>query len=58
MDLEGGDTGAAVILPVQLPVQAAGIYWFVFEVSGRELTRVPLQIIRPPAAATAQAEDS
>jgi hypothetical protein len=33
-------------LPMQLPVHDEGIYWFVVEVSGDVLTRVPLRIVR------------
>jgi hypothetical protein len=42
--LEGQERGANVILPLQFPVQEEGIYWFVVEVSGETLTRVPLSI--------------
>lgn len=56
LDLEGADTGAAVIVPIQLPARIAGIYWFVFEVAERELTRVPLQIIHNPVAPDARAQ--
>lgn len=38
------DRGVNLIVPVQLPVQDEGIYWFVVEVSGDVLTRVPLRI--------------
>jgi len=42
--LEGQERGANVILPLQFPAQQEGIYWFVVEVSGETLTRVPLSI--------------
>ncbi|MGH3190517.1 MAG: hypothetical protein ACRDOL_25290 [Streptosporangiaceae bacterium] len=38
------DRGVNLIFPMQLPVQDEGIYWFVVEVSGDVLTRVPLRI--------------
>jgi len=40
------DRGVNLIFPMQLPVQDEGIYWFVVEVSGDVLTRVPLRIGR------------
>jgi hypothetical protein len=38
------DRGVNLIFPMQLPVQDEGTYWFVVEVSGDVLTRVPLRI--------------
>jgi len=40
------DRGVNLIFPMQLPVQDEGVYWFVVEVSGDVLTRVPLRIGR------------
>lgn len=40
------DRGVNLIFPMQLPVQDEGVYWFVVEVSGDVLTRVPLRIAR------------
>jgi hypothetical protein len=38
------DRGVNLIFPMQLPVRDEGLYWFVIEVSGDVLTRVPLRI--------------
>jgi hypothetical protein len=38
------DRGINLILPIQFPVQDEGVYWFVVEVSGVVVTRVPLRI--------------
>lgn len=38
--------GINLVFPMQLPVQDEGLYWFVVEVMGSELTRVPLRISR------------
>lgn len=40
------DRGVNLIFPMQLPVHYEGIYWFVVEVSGDIVTRVPLRIDR------------
>ena len=42
--IAGADRGVNLIFPMQLPVQDEGVYWFVVEVSGDVLTRVPLRI--------------
>lgn len=42
--IASADRGVNLILPMQLPVHDEGIYWFVVEVSGDVLTRVPLRI--------------
>jgi hypothetical protein len=42
--ITGADRGVNLIFPMQLPVQDEGTYWFVVEVSGAEVTRVPLRI--------------
>jgi hypothetical protein len=39
-----GSGGVNLLLSMQLPVQEEGLYWFVVEVSGDEVTRVPLRI--------------
>jgi hypothetical protein len=43
-DLRGEEQGAAIVLPLQVPAQDEGVYWFVVEVSGEVFTRVPLRI--------------
>jgi hypothetical protein len=43
-EITGADRGINLIFPMQLPVQDEGIYWFTVEVSGDEVTRVPLRI--------------
>jgi hypothetical protein len=40
----GQEEGAVMVLPLQIPAQDEGVYWFVVEVSGEEITRVPLRI--------------
>jgi hypothetical protein len=40
----GVDGGLNLIFPMQFPVQDEGVYWFVVEVSGEVVTRVPLRI--------------
>jgi hypothetical protein len=42
--LRGEEQGAAIVLPIQIPAQDEGVYWFVVEVSGEVFTRVPLRI--------------
>jgi hypothetical protein len=51
-DLGGEEQGAAIVLPIQLPAQDQGVYWFVVEVSGEVLTRVPLRISKQVATQT------
>lgn len=36
--------GLNLIFPMQLPVKDEGVYWFVVEVSGDVVTRVPLRV--------------
>lgn len=50
--LQGGPWGAALIMPMQLPIPQAGLYWFDVSLSEpnvegaqRLLTRVPLEVI-------------
>lgn len=43
-DLTGEERGAAIVLPLQIPAQDEGVYWFVVEVSGEVATRVPLRV--------------
>lgn len=38
------DRGLNLILPVQFPAQDEGVYWFVLDVAGNVVTRVPLLI--------------
>jgi hypothetical protein len=45
-DLTGEERGAAIVLPMQIPAQDDGIYWFVVEISGEVATRIPLRITR------------
>jgi hypothetical protein len=40
----GTNRGLNLILPVQFPAQDEGVYWFVLEVAGKAVTRVPLLI--------------
>ncbi len=40
----GVDRGLNLIFPMQFPAQDEGVYWFVVEVSGEVVTRVPLRI--------------
>jgi uncharacterized protein DUF6941 len=44
VDLTGEERGAAVVLPMQIPAQDDGIYWFVVEISGEVATRIPLRV--------------
>jgi len=44
--LPGGERGAGIVLPMQIPAQDEGIYWFVVEVSGEVVTRVPLRVFK------------
>jgi hypothetical protein len=50
--LQGGAWGAAIIMPLQLPISEQGVYWFdVFltdpttEDSARFLSRIPLEVV-------------
>jgi hypothetical protein len=50
--LQGGAWGAAIIMPIQLPVAVPGVYWFdVFldpsgeDDPGQLLTRIPLEVV-------------
>lgn len=45
-ELGGQEEGAAVVLPMQFPVQDEGVYWFAVEVDGEVVTRVPLRIVK------------
>lgn len=40
------DRGLNVIVTLQFPVQDEGTYWFIVEVSGEAVTRVPLQVVK------------
>jgi hypothetical protein len=46
VELPGEERGAAIVLPMQIPAQDEGIYWFVVEVSGEVVTRVPLRVFK------------
>jgi hypothetical protein len=41
-----GDRGSQFVLPMQFPAQDEGLYWFVIELGGEEMTRVPLRVIK------------
>ena len=43
-EIGGVDRGLNLIFPMQFPAQDEGVYWFVVEVSGEVVTRVPLRI--------------
>jgi hypothetical protein len=50
--LQGGAWGAAIIMPLQLPISVQGVYWFdVFltdptdDDSAQFLTRIPLEVV-------------
>jgi len=43
---EGDDRGVNVVLPMQFPVQDEGLYWFVVELGGEIMTRIPLRVIK------------
>lgn len=49
---EGDDRGANVLLPMQFPLQDEGLHWFVVELGGELLTRVPLRVINQTATQT------
>lgn len=57
-DLPGDEQGAVIVLPMQIPVQDDGVYWFVVEIAGEIATQVPLRIskqivtqtVSPPAS--------
>jgi hypothetical protein len=56
--IAGAERGLNLIFPMQLPVQDEGLYWFVVELSGDVVTRVPLRISKQvvPQAVPPQAE--
>jgi hypothetical protein len=56
--LEGEERGANIVLPIQFPALDEGIYWFVVEVSGEILTRVPLRIIKQVVTQTVPPQPS
>ncbi len=39
-----------VVLPMQFPMQSEGVYWFVVELDGDVVTRVPFRVIKQTAA--------
>jgi hypothetical protein len=46
LNLEGEDRGASLVLPMQFPALVDGLYWFVVEVGGEVMTRVPLRVTK------------
>ena len=55
--LEGADRGINILLPMQFPAQDEGVYWFVVEVSGAVVTRVPLRISKQVGPQTIPPQD-
>jgi hypothetical protein len=53
----GVDRGLNLIFPMQFPAQDEGIYWFVVEVSGEVVTRVPLRISKQVGPQTVPMQD-
>jgi hypothetical protein len=51
-ELRGEEAGANVVLPMQFPALDEGVHWFVVEVSGEVVTRVPLRIIKDVVSST------
>jgi uncharacterized protein DUF6941 len=41
----GPESGANVVLPMQLPVESAGVYWAEVLVNGRLMARTPLSVV-------------
>ncbi len=48
-ELEGDEQGSGLALGLQFPAHEDGLYWFVVEISGEEVTRVPLRILKQEA---------
>jgi hypothetical protein len=53
----GVDRGLNLIFPMQFPAQDEGVYWFVVEVSGEVVTRVPLRISKQVGPQTVPMQD-
>lgn len=43
--LEGEDRGVAIHVPVAIPTEVEGIYWFDVLVDGRLMSRMPLRVV-------------